>query len=144
VVNISKQYGRQSRSDNSPTKKPKLKRTPSAVPDNTTPPSQPSNVHNRTRERDVEQYLVQALDGIGIPCLKFHPDSKVGMPDRVCLLPDNKVLWIELKTDGGKLAMVQRLRHKELAEHGQSVRVVWNKSDADTLVAELDSMKNSP
>ena len=138
MVNISKQYGRQSRSDNSPTNKanrPKLKRTPNAAP---------ANVQNRTRERDVEQYLVQALDNIGIPCLKFHPDSKVGMPDRVCLLPDNKVLWIELKTDGGKLAMVQRLRHKELAEHGQSVRVVWNKSDADTLVAELDSMKNSP
>jgi len=92
-----------------------------------------------TRERDVEQYLVQGLEKIGIPCLKFIPSNKVGMPDRVCLLPNRQVLWVELKTDGGKLALVQKLRHKELAEHGQDVRVVWSKADADNLVLELST-----
>ena len=85
----------------------------------------------------MEQYLTDGLEKLGIPCLKFNPDHKVGMPDRLCLLPDQRVVWVELKTDGGKLALVQRLRHKELAEHGQVVRVVWNKADADNLIAEL-------
>lgn len=94
----------------------------------------------RTRERDVESYLVGRLNTLGLPCLKFNPDGKVGMPDRVVLLPGQRVIWVELKTKGGHLEEVQKLQHKRLAEWGHDVRVVWSKADVDTLVEEI---KNS-
>ena len=91
----------------------------------------------KTRERDVESYLVKRLGEIGLPCVKFIPDGKVGMPDRMVLLPDRKVLWVELKTDNGKLEEIQKMQHKRLEQAGHRVVVVWNKDDVDKLVDEL-------
>ena len=91
----------------------------------------------KVRERDVESYLVQRLDEIGIPCLKFNPDNKIGMPDRLVLLPDGKVIWVELKTTGGHLEEIQKLQHKRLQEIGHRVEVIWNKKDVDSLVQRI-------
>lgn len=91
----------------------------------------------KVRERDVESYLVQRLDEIGLPCLKFNPEGKVGMPDRLVLLPEGKVIWVELKTKGGHLEEIQKLQHKRLGDLGHRVFVVWSKVDVDRLVQEI-------
>ena len=91
----------------------------------------------KTRERDVESYLVNRLDECGLPCIKFVPDGKVGMPDRLILLPARHVIWVELKTSGGHLEEIQKLQHKRLRDLGHEVRVIWSKSDADNLVDEI-------
>ena len=91
------------------------------------------------RERTVEQHLVKGLDRIGIPCVKFQPDHMRGMPDRLILLPDGRVIWCELKTQGGKLEPIQQVRHRELEKSGQQVRVVWSTEQADTLIEEIKS-----
>lgn len=89
------------------------------------------------RERDVESYLIKRVESIGFKCLKFIPDQVNGMPDRIIMLPGSRVLWVELKTKGGKLSEIQKLRHAELAKLGQDVVVVWNKEQADELVGRL-------
>ena len=94
----------------------------------------------KTRERDVESYLVSRINELGLPCMKFIPDGKVGMPDRLVLLPGGRVLWVELKTRGGHLEEIQKLQHKRLEQIGHKVRVVWSKEAADDLVEEI---KNS-
>lgn len=91
----------------------------------------------KVRERDVESYLVQRLDEIGLPCLKFNPEGKVGMPDRLVLLPEGKVIWVELKTKGGHLEEIQRLQHKRLGDLGHRVVVIWDKSGVDRLVKSI-------
>lgn len=91
----------------------------------------------KIRERDVESYLVKRLDEIGLPCVKFIPDGKVGMPDRLVLLPDQRVLWVELKTSGGHLEEIQKIQHKRLAKLGHAVLVVWDKEDVDNLIEGL-------
>ena len=95
----------------------------------------------RIRERDVESYLVDELKKVGYPCLKFVPDGKVGMPDRVVLLPDGRVLWVELKTDNGRLEEIQKVQHKKLRDFGHRVVVIWNRDEADKLIEEI---KNEP
>jgi len=96
----------------------------------------------KTRERDVESYLVKRLGDIGLPCVKFIPDGKVGMPDRVVLLPDGRVLWVELKTDNGKLEEIQKVQHKKLRDLGHRVVVIWNRDEADSLIEEITKEKN--
>ena len=91
----------------------------------------------KVRERDVESYLVSSMEQLGYPCLKFHPDGRAGMPDRVVLLPDSRVLWVELKTDNGRLEEIQKLQHKRLSDVGHEVKVVWSKGDVDGLTEEL-------
>ena len=56
------------------------------------------------------------------------------MPDRIVLLPDGKVIWVELKTKGGSLEEIQKLRHAELQRLGHPVVVLWDKDDVDNLI----------
>ena len=91
------------------------------------------------RERSVEKHLVDGLKKIGVPCVKFIPDSMKGMPDRIILLPFGRVIWCELKTKGGRLEPIQEARHRELRRAGQQVEVVWSTEDADKLIAEIKS-----
>lgn len=91
------------------------------------------------RERTVEQHLVAGLKKLGIPCVKFIPDLVRGMPDRIIMLPDERVIWCELKTTGGKLEPIQTVRHRELRKAGQRVEVVWSCADADKLIKEIKS-----
>ena len=85
-------------------------------------------------ERDVERYLVRKVEELGLRVYKFVPDQAPGMPDRVILLPGQRVLWVELKTEGGRLAKLQRYRHLELSKQGHNVCTVWSKDDVDALV----------
>lgn len=91
----------------------------------------------RVLESKVERYLVSSLFKIGIDCVKFVPDCLPGMPDRMVILPDRQVMWVELKTDGGKLSEIQKYRHTWLKKIGHDVRVVWSKDQVDNLVNEL-------
>ncbi len=91
------------------------------------------------RERTVEQHLVRGLEKIGVSCIKFIPDLMRGMPDRMVLLPGGRIVWVELKTDTGHLEPIQQVRHKELEQAGQIVRVVWSTEEADNLIEEIKS-----
>ena len=91
------------------------------------------------RERTVEQHLVAGLKKIGVPCVKFLPDLLKGMPDRMILLPEGKVIWCELKTKGGSLEPIQTVRHRELRKAGQQVEIVWSIEEADRLIEKIKS-----
>ena len=85
------------------------------------------------RERDVERYLRRKMYGLGIDCVKYVPDQLPGMPDRMLLLPQGRVAWVELKTTGGRLSEIQKYRHAWLKGIGHTVYVVWNKEQVDAL-----------
>lgn len=70
---------------------------------------------------------------LGIDCVKYVPDQLPGMPDRMLLLPQGRVAWVELKTDGGRLSEIQKYRHAWLKGIGHTVYVVWNKEQVDAL-----------
>lgn len=91
-----------------------------------------------TREREVEAYLRRKVEDLGLDCKKFVPDQDPGMPDRVILLPDRQVLWVETKRPkGGRVAEIQRFRHRKLRDAGHEVVIVWTKAQADELVEDL-------
>ncbi len=90
------------------------------------------------RENVIENYLRHHLVELGLKCIKFIPDHANGMPDRLILMPDRRVPWVELKTDNGKLAEVQRYQHTVLENLGQEVVVVWNREQADELIDRLE------
>ena len=91
----------------------------------------------KIRERDVESYLVKRMEEAHLSCVKFVPDNKIGMPDRLVLLPEGRVLWVELKTDNGRLEEIQKLQHKRLRDLGHEVKVVWSKADVDDLLNQI-------
>ena len=44
-------------------------------------------------ERDIERRLVRNVEAAGGLCVKFIPDNRAGMPDRLVLLPGGVVAW---------------------------------------------------
>lgn len=89
------------------------------------------------RERDVEKYLVQEMEKLGLACIKFVPEQLPGMPDRMVLLEDGRVMWVELKTKGGRLSAIQKYRHEWLRKQGHGVWIVWDRGQVDAMVREM-------
>lgn len=74
-------------------------------------------------ERDVERSLVAQLKKLGIAHVKMTPTGQRGYPDRMIILPNSRVLWIELKAPGreGNLSPSQSVIHARLRALGHLV-----------------------
>ncbi|SJZ94004.1 hypothetical protein SAMN02745116_01898 [Pilibacter termitis] len=70
------------------------------------------------REKQVEQQLVQATKAIGGICLKLTSPSMAGIPDRVVLLPNGKIGFVEVKAQKKKPRPLQVYRMKQLTNLG--------------------------
>lgn len=93
--------------------------------------------HSEESEKSIERYLVDKAKDLGMPCLKYSNPNMVGYPDRLLVLPDARVVWIELKSRGKKPTKIQLARHEELRRIGHAVRVIDNKADIDELLTTL-------
>lgn len=78
------------------------------------------------RESDVETYLVRRVRRIGGECFKIISPGRVGMPDRLVILPGGEVVWVEVKCERGVVSPVQQRMHKRLKELTQEVKVFWS------------------
>ena len=76
------------------------------------------------RESQIEARLVQGVKARGGMCLKFVSPGSPGVPDRIVIAPDGRVCFVELKTEIGRLASIQRWMIEEMKNHGAAVRVI--------------------
>ena len=76
------------------------------------------------RESKIEKYLAQRVKAIGGLCWKFTSPNLRGVPDRVVILPNGLLVWVELKAPGKVPEPHQVRRHKELWQRGQRVIVI--------------------
>ena len=76
------------------------------------------------RERDVERALIRQVRKAGGLCLKFVSPGWDGAPDRVCLWPGGRIMFVELKAPGKKPRPLQIRRIEQLRELGFEVLVV--------------------
>lgn len=93
--------------------------------------------HAEVSEKSIERYLVEKAKENGLPCLKYSNPNMVGYPDRLLVLPEAKVIWVELKSKGKKPTKIQTERHAELSGLGHIVKVIDNKNDIDKLIASV-------
>lgn len=90
--------------------------------------------HAEISEKVIERYLVERAKHLGLPCLKYANANMTGYPDRLLVLHDGKVVWVELKSRGCKPSKIQQLRHAELEAIGHAVRVIDSKAGVDELL----------
>ena len=65
-------------------------------------------------EKQIEQKLIKAVKSMGGICLKFVSPSFDGVPDRLVLLPQGKIAFVELKANGRKMRPLQVKRKRQL------------------------------
>jgi hypothetical protein len=88
-------------------------------------------------EKDIEQSAVKRLyEQIGCMQLKTS-DPLRHFPDRMVLLPEGRVVFVEFKRPKEKLRIAQRVIKSQLEKLGFEVYVVDNQTDYIELLTQL-------
>lgn len=75
-------------------------------------------------EKLVERKLVELVKINNGMCIKLLCDQLIGLPDRLCLFPNHKIVFVETKTTGQKPRRIQTYIHKKLRALGFRVEVI--------------------
>ena len=89
------------------------------------------------KECAIEHIFTTMVKQRGGLCLKFVSPARVGVPDRIVLAPNGRVVFVELKADGGKLSRIQERQIERMRDHGAEVRVLRGMSEAMKFVSEV-------
>ena len=88
-------------------------------------------------EKQIEQKLtLMAKQQKGL-ALKFVSPGFAGMPDRLVILPDGIIAFVELKAPGKKPRPLQLSRHRLLRELGFKVYVIDSVNQIGGMIDEL-------
>ncbi len=88
-------------------------------------------------ESAIEKHLVDGVKKLGGMCLKFTSPTTAGVPDRLIII-DGKVIFVELKTEVGRLSKIQKYVVGEMRKRGADVRVVKGLGEVKALLAEIE------
>lgn len=77
------------------------------------------------REKDIEKILVAEVRKLGGRAYKWVSPGNDGVPDRIVIFPGKTPVFVELKTDTGKLSALQAVQIRRLEELGQKVYAIY-------------------
>lgn len=89
------------------------------------------------KESHIERQLVTAVKKHGGLCYKFVSPGNPGVPDRLVITPEGRVIFVELKTDTGRLAKIQKWQRSEMEKRGAEVRVLYGMEEVKGFVGEV-------
>lgn len=72
-------------------------------------------------EKATEKYLRRMVRALGGRCYKWVSPGYSGVPDRIVILPNGRIFFAELKSEGKTSTVQQKKRQKELRELGCTV-----------------------
>ena len=91
------------------------------------------------RERELEQKFTRAVKKRGGLALKFVSPGFDGMPDRLALLPDGKMGFVEVKAPGKVPRPLQAQRHRLLRELGFRVYILDDQRQIGGIIDDIQS-----
>lgn len=90
-------------------------------------------------EKQIEQKLVREVKNKGGIALKLTSPSLAGLPDRLVLLPQGKMAFVELKATGKTLRPLQVRRKKQLEQLGFLVYCVDSIDQIGGVLSEVQA-----
>lgn len=94
------------------------------------------------REKDIEAWIRRRVEDLGGEFWKFTSPGRDGVPDRIALFPDGRIVFVELKTERGQLSKIQRYQMRMLLMMRQQVCIVRGKRAAKEFLKDMK--KRSP
>ena len=91
------------------------------------------------RESCIETRLVRMVRDRGGLCFKFVSPGNPGVPDRIVITPAGRTVYVELKTEVGRLATIQKWQHEEMRKRGADVRTLKGLDQVKAFVEEVFS-----
>ena len=90
------------------------------------------------REKQIEHSLVMAVKAAGGMCPKLVSPGTDGMPDRMILLPQGHIGFVEVKAPGKKPRPLQERRHKQLRHLGFQVLILDKPEQIAEILKEVE------
>lgn len=90
------------------------------------------------KESQIERRLVEGVKRLGGMCLKFVSPGTLGVPDRIIITAKGRVIFVELKTETGRLTKIQRYVIGEMQKRGADARVVKGIDEVKELLVEIE------
>lgn len=91
------------------------------------------------KESSIESRLVRMVRDRGGLCYKFVSPGNPGVPDRIIITPSGRTVYVELKTEVGRLAAIQKWQHEEMRKRGADVRTLKGLDQVKAFVEEVFS-----
>lgn len=93
-------------------------------------------------EKDLERWLGQELKKLGCIYMKFVSPGNDGVPDRIVVMPGGDVVFVELKSETGRLSHTQAFQIARLQQKGAMVFLISNKIEAQELLVLVEMKCN--
>ena len=91
------------------------------------------------REKTIEQKLSDEVKKRGGLALKFTSSTFIGMPDRIILIPDGKIGFVEVKAPGEVPRPLQKSRIRMLKEMGFKVYVLDEERQIGGIIDDIQA-----
>lgn len=91
------------------------------------------------REREIEAALRKAAKKRNGMAFKFVSPGLSGVPDRLVLLPNGKIGFIELKAPGKQMRKLQEKRKRQLEELGFWVFCIDSKEKVEVVLDAIQA-----
>jgi hypothetical protein len=88
-------------------------------------------------ERDIERHLVRRVAERGGVAYKWVSPGRVGVADRIVMLPGGRVWFVELKTVTGRLSPLQKVFAADMARMKMNYVVLKSKEEVDQWILDL-------
>lgn len=90
------------------------------------------------KEKIVENHFVWAVERIGGKTYKFTSPGRKGVSDQIACLPDGSTWFVELKTKGGRLSVLQKMFMSDMALLNQRYACLWTTEQVDEWARERE------
>lgn len=88
-------------------------------------------------EKEIERRMCDLIKKRGGLTYKFTSPNNPGVPDRIVITPEGIVWFVELKTEFGRMANIQKWQKSELEKRHANVRVVRGWDEAKQFIKEV-------
>ncbi|WP_320967653.1 VRR-NUC domain-containing protein [Hungatella hathewayi] len=89
-------------------------------------------------EKDIEKILVTEFRKLGGRAYKWVSPGNDGVPDRIVILPGLQPIFVELKTETGRLSAIQNVQIDRLRKMKQNVKILYGESQVRDFLEDCE------
>ncbi|RGY92892.1 VRR-NUC domain-containing protein [Hungatella hathewayi] len=89
-------------------------------------------------EKDIEKILVNEVKKLGGRAYKWVSPGNDGVPDRIVILPGLRPIFVELKTETGRLSAIQNVQIDRLRKMKQNVKILYGESQVRDFLEDCE------
>ena len=89
-------------------------------------------------EKTIERHLVDGVRRLGGLCYKFVSPGTQGVPDRLIITAQGRIIFVELKTNKSVLSKIQKYAISQMLLRNADVRVLYGLKQVKELLAEIE------